>query len=73
LVLSFHSLEDRIVKQKMQFWAKKCVCPENAPVCTCNKKQEAILLNKKVITANETEIENNPRSKSAKLRVCQKI
>ena len=73
LVLSFHSLEDRIVKQKMQFWAKKCVCPEKSPICTCNKKQEAVLLNKKVITASETEIENNPRSKSAKLRVCQKI
>jgi 16S rRNA (cytosine1402-N4)-methyltransferase len=72
-VLSFHSLEDRIVKQKMKFWEKTCICPPNAPICTCSKKKEAFVINKKAITANGSEIKNNPRSKSAKLRVCEKI
>ena len=71
--LSFHSLEDRIVKQKMKFWEKACICPPNAPICTCSKKKEAFVINKKAITANGSEIKNNPRSKSAKLRVCEKI
>ncbi len=72
-VLSFHSLEDRIVKQKMKFWEKTCICPPNAPLCTCSKKKEIIIINKKAITANGNEVENNPRSKSAKLRICEKI
>ena len=71
--LSFHSLEDRIVKQKMKFWEKACICPPNAPICTCSKKKEVFVINKKAITANGSEIKNNPRSKSAKLRVCEKI
>lgn len=72
-VLSFHSLEDRIVKQKMKFWEKTCICPPNAPICTCSKKKEAFVINKKAITSSSSEIKNNPRSKSAKLRVCEKI
>ena len=72
-VLSFHSLEDRIVKQKMKFWEKTCICPPNAPICTCSKKKEVIVINKKAITSSSSEIKNNPRSKSAKLRVCEKI
>ena len=72
-VLSFHSLEDRIVKQKMKFWEKTCICPPNAPICTCSKKKEVFVINKKAITANGSEIKNNPRSKSAKLRICEKI
>lgn len=72
-VLSFHSLEDRIVKQKMKFWEKTCICPPNAPICTCSKKKEVIVINKKAITSSSSEIKNNPRSKSAKLRICEKI
>ena len=72
-VLSFHSLEDRIVKQKMKFLEKTCICPPNAPICTCSKKKEAFFINKKAITSSSSEIKNNPRSKSAKLRVCEKI
>lgn len=72
-VLSFHSLEDRIIKQKMKLWEKNCICPAGSPVCICKKKQEAVIINKKVITANKDEIKNNPRSKSAKLRVCEKV
>lgn len=72
-VLSFHSLEDRIVKQKMKFLEKTCICPPNAPICTCSKKKEAFVINKKAITSSSSEIKNNPRSKSAKLRVCEKI
>lgn len=71
--LSFHSLEDRIIKQKMKFWEKTCICPPNAPICTCSKKKEAVIINKKTITASSSELKNNPRSKSAKLRVCEKI
>lgn len=73
IVLSFHSLEDRIVKNKMKFWSKECVCDENAPICTCNKKKEVEIITKKAIIPTEKEICKNSRSKSAKLRVCQKI
>lgn len=71
-VLSFHSLEDRIIKQKMKFWEKSCICPAGSPVCICKKKQEAVIINKKVIIASKDEIKDNPRSKSAKLRVCER-
>lgn len=73
VVLSFHSLEDRIVKEKMKLWEKNCVCPAGVPICVCNKKKQAIMVNKKVITANTDEVKNNPRSKSAKLRICEKV
>lgn len=72
-VLSFHSLEDRIVKQKMKFWEKNCICPSVSPICVCKKRQEAVIINKKAITASGSEVEINPRSKSAKLRVCEKV
>lgn len=72
-VLSFHSLEDRIVKQKMRFWEKDCICPSASPICICKKKQEAVIINKKAVTASSSEVKENPRSKSAKLRVCEKI
>ena len=73
IVLSFHSLEDRIVKNKMKFWSKECVCDESMPICTCNKKKEVEIITKKVIVPTNKEICKNSRSKSAKLRVCEKI
>ena len=72
-VLSFHSLEDRIVKQKMKFWEKDCICPSISPICVCKKRQDAVIINKKAITASNSEVKINPRSKSAKLRICEKV
>lgn len=72
-VLSFHSLEDRIVKDKMKFWSKDCVCPEDSPICVCDKKKEVKIITKKVIVPSKDEMSSNSRSKSAKLRICEKI
>jgi 16S rRNA (cytosine1402-N4)-methyltransferase len=72
-VIAFHSLEDRIVKNTFRELAATCSCPPNAPVCTCDKKAEIVLINKKPIVATEEEIEINPRSRSAKLRIVEKI
>lgn len=72
-VITFHSLEDRIVKQKMAGWCQGCTCPKDFPVCVCGNKPKARLINKKPICANGTELNNNPRAKSAKLRICEKI
>lgn len=72
-VITFHSLEDRIVKKKMASWCQGCTCPPEFPICVCNKKPKAKLVNKKAITPSRQEVEENPRSKSAKLRVCEKI
>lgn len=71
-VISFHSLEDRIVKNKMNFWSKSCICPEESPICTCGKKKQADIVTKKVIIPGDEEIQLNSRCRSAKLRVCQK-
>lgn len=72
-VISFHSLEDRIVKQKMASWCKGCTCPKDFPVCVCGNVPKAKLVNRKPIEATQEELEKNPRSRSAKLRVCEKI
>ena len=72
-VITFHSLEDRIVKNAMAEAAKGCTCPPNFPVCVCGKKPQVKLISRKPITATEEELEVNPRSRSAKLRVCEKI
>ena len=72
-IITFHSLEDRIVKLGMNEWAKGCTCPPNFPVCVCGKKPIVRLINRKPITASDEELEANPRSRSAKLRVCEKI
>ncbi len=72
-IITFHSLEDRIVKLGMNDWAKGCTCPPNFPVCVCGKKPLVKLISRKPITASEEELEENPRSRSAKLRVCEKI
>lgn len=73
VVISYHSLEDRIVKQFMQREAKDCVCPPGAPVCICGHKTSLHLVNKKVITPSADEIRNNPRSRSARLRAAERI
>lgn len=72
-VITFHSLEDRIVKQKMSSWCQGCTCPKDFPVCVCGNKPKARLVNKKPVCANETELSKNPRARSAKLRICEKI
>lgn len=72
-VITFHSLEDRIVKQKMAEWCQGCTCPKDFPVCVCGNKPKARFIHKKPVCANETELEQNPRARSAKLRICEKI
>ena len=72
-ILTFHSLEDRIVKQTFQELATACTCPKSFPVCVCGHKKEIELVNKKPITASEQERQENTRSKSAKLRIAEKI
>ena len=72
-VITFHSLEDRIVKNAMAAAAKGCTCPPNFPVCVCGKKPKIKLISRKPIVASEEELEINPRSRSAKLRVCEKL
>ena len=72
-VITFHSLEDRIVKTAMAAASKGCTCPPNFPVCVCGKKPQLRLVSRKPIVATEEELEVNPRSRSAKLRVCEKL
>lgn len=72
-VISFHSLEDRIVKQKMASWCRVCTCPKDFPVCVCGNVPKAKLVNRKPIEATQEELDKNPRSRSAKLRICEKI
>ena len=72
-IITFHSLEDRIVKNGMADAAKGCTCPPNFPVCVCGKTPNAILVNKKPITATDKELSENSRSRSAKLRILEKI
>ena len=72
-IITFHSLEDRIVKNGMANAAKGCTCPPNFPVCVCGKKPKVKLISKKPIISGEEELEINPRARSAKLRVCEKL
>lgn len=72
-VISFHSLEDRIVKQFFKDQSLDCVCPKEVPVCTCNTVPRLRILTKKPVQATPEEQKQNPRSRSAKLRVAQKI
>jgi len=72
-VISFHSLEDRIVKRFFRERNKSCTCPPESPICQCGGRRQAILLNRKPITATEAEIRENPASRSARLRVLEKI
>ena len=72
-VLSFHSLEDRIVKHRFKALEKGCVCPSDFPECVCNKKPILRLLTKKVVRPSKEEIERNPMARSTKLRAAEKI
>ena len=72
-VISFHSLEDRIVKKTMQDLATGCTCPPSFPVCVCGKRPKMKLISRKPITAGEAELAYNPRARSAKLRVAEKL
>ena len=72
-VITFHSLEDRIVKNAMAEAAKGCTCPPNFPVCVCGNKPKIEILTKKPIIATREEVEENPRARSAKLRVAEKL
>ena len=72
-IITFHSLEDRIVKQAFAFLEKDCICPPKTPVCICGKKQIVKLVNKKPILPSEEELAENNRSRSAKLRICEKV
>ena len=72
-IITFHSLEDRIVKSGMADAAKGCTCPPNFPVCVCGKKPKVKLISRKPIISGEEELEINPRARSAKLRVCEKL
>ena len=72
-IITFHSLEDRIVKNGMAKAAKGCTCPPNFPMCVCGKKPKVKLISRKPIISGDEELEMNPRARSAKLRVCEKI
>ena len=72
-VITFHSLEDRIVKNAMAAAARGCTCPPSFPVCVCGKKPAVKLITRKPIVSGEEELERNPRARSAKLRICEKI
>jgi len=72
-VITFHSLENRIVKQTFQKLAGKCFCPPRLPQCVCGAKREVEILTRKPVVASERELEENPRARSAKLRACLKI
>ncbi|MGN0999845.1 MAG: 16S rRNA (cytosine(1402)-N(4))-methyltransferase RsmH [Faecousia sp.] len=72
-VITFHSLEDRIVKNAMADAARGCTCPPNFPVCVCGKKPQVKLITRKPIVSTEEELLRNPRARSAKLRVCEKV
>lgn len=71
-VITFHSLEDRIVKQAFRTMENPCICSPKAPVCVCGRKSEARVLTKKPLTATERELRDNPRSRSAKLRAIRR-
>ena len=72
-VITFHSLEDRIVKREMQLAARGCTCPPEFPVCVCGKKPIIQIVTRKPIVSGERELEENPRARSAKLRVAEKL
>jgi len=72
-LISFHSLEDRIVKRALRRLSGRCECGPRSPVCTCGARNVAEILTRRPLTANEQEVEENPRARSAKLRACLKL
>lgn len=73
VVISFHSLEDRIVKRYFQQESRDCICPPSQPICTCGHTAQISVLTKKPVSATESEVRDNPRSRSAKLRAAERI
>ncbi|HHH50419.1 MAG TPA: 16S rRNA (cytosine(1402)-N(4))-methyltransferase RsmH [Saprospiraceae bacterium] len=73
VVISYHSLEDRIVKETFKYESLSCVCPPEAPICVCDKQQRLKIITKKPVVPGEEEIKNNKRARSAKLRVAEKV
>jgi len=71
--ISFHSLEDRIIKHTFLSHTEGCTCPKEFPVCVCGKKPEAVIITKKPVLPSDAELEENPRSRSAKLRILEKL
>lgn len=72
-IITFHSLEDRIVKNSFKYLEKDCICPPSSPICTCDKKREIKIITRKPITASEEELKENNRAHSAKLRIAEKL
>ncbi|MBN2087692.1 16S rRNA (cytosine(1402)-N(4))-methyltransferase RsmH [Candidatus Peregrinibacteria bacterium] len=73
VVISYHSLEDRIVKQKFKYYTKDCICPKELPLCQCNFQKKLYILTKRPIIPNSIEVAKNPRARSAKMRVAEAI
>ena len=72
-VMSYHSLEDRLVKEKLRTESSDCVCPPGLPQCVCGHKASLRLVNRKVIRPSIDEVEANPRARSARMRVAERI
>jgi len=72
-VITFHSLEDRIVKHKFREFSDPCICPDDFPVCMCGKQKKAVIVTRKPIIPGDKELKENPRARSAKQRVIEKI
>src|SRR5690606_28804280 len=73
VVISFHSLEDRIVKRVLQTAEKPCICPSDFPVCRCGRRQTLRILTRRPVVADQEEIQKNPRARSAKLRAAERV
>jgi len=73
VIISFHSLEDRLVKQRFRYWGRECRCPKNVPVCSCEGKPLVRILTKRPIRPTEQEVLFNPRARSARMRVVEKV
>jgi 16S rRNA (cytosine1402-N4)-methyltransferase len=71
-IISYHSLEDRIVKRAFAALAKGCICPPDFPVCKCGRKPTVQLITRRVVRAGNEEVRSNPRARSAKMRVCER-
>ena len=72
-IISFHSLEDRLVKNEFRLLEGRCTCPKDIPVCICHREAKLKVLTRKALMATSTEMENNPRARSAKLRVAERV
>ena len=71
--MTYHSLEDRIVKEEFNYEAKDCICPKEIPVCVCDKEARLKIITRKPIVPSDKEVSINPRSRSAKLRAAERI